>query len=136
MIKNKAIKKDPEKLEAYKLTQGSNRGGAAGALGKLNKIVKSRTVDVWPSMTVTDLSQQLNITVDDVFEQVFKMPMNTDWLQDEHQPIRSMKLVSFLGGQLHFSLNVVHDPDTDKKEKVVIDRCVKVAFGFSAFDKL
>jgi translation initiation factor IF-2 len=117
MIKNKQAKKDPELLKALQAKMMAK----AGTHKKLNALhsVKLKTVTVWNGITVAELAVQADLEADDLFEVIFDLQYNTDWLTDEHQGITDRRLLSMVAKQLHYKLNFLEDP---LKERKVVDR--------------
>ena len=117
-IKNKALKKDPNfdprsiKLDSF--------------LEKYKKKVKTtRTIDVWDSITIRELAEQLSVDIDELFDVVLRLEnVDTDYIESEEQELFDRKLLNSLATKLHYKNNYVENPKK-KHDKLAIDKDVK-----------
>ena len=114
-IKDKSAKKDPEKFielrnkimaKSHSFQKYSKKPG-----------VKKKLVKGWSGMTLTDLASETDMSVDDLFEAILGMEVNTDWLKDENQELGTKFLIE-VATRLHFKLQLVKSPKAEEKEKV------------------
>ena len=115
MIKDKSSKKDPEKFKELR----NKMMAKSHSFQKYSKMpgVKKKLVKGWNGMTLTDLASEANMSVDDLFEAILGLEINTDWLKDENQELNA-KFVAEVATRLHFKLQLVKSPKAEVKEKV------------------
>ena len=115
MIKDKSAKKDPEKfieLRNKLMAKSHSFQKYSKKTGVKKKIVKG-----WNGMTLTDLAFETNMSVDDLFEAILGLGVDTDWIKDENQDLDA-KFLAEVATRLHFKLQMVKSPNTEVKEKV------------------
>jgi len=123
MIKNKAIKKDPEGLQKRKELAGKLR---SHFIKYENQQPKGRSVKVWESMSLKDLSDQTGLDVDDLFDVVLNIKqLDTDYIQSETQALNNVPLLNLIAKQLQYKNSFVSDPSSKKKEKTLVDKDVR-----------
>ena len=118
-IKNKNLKKDPN-FKPWEM-------GRIGSHTKkyVNKhLKKTRDIELWKGITLQQLSEQLELDVDDVLDVILSLKgVNTDYIQSEHSEIRDTKIWSVLANKLQFKFRVTENP-SNKHEKVHVDKDV------------
>ena len=118
-IKNKNLKKDPN-FKPWEM-------GRIGSHTKkyVNKHPKkTRDIELWKGITLQQLSEQLELDVDDVLDVILSLKgVNTDYIQSEHSEIRDTKIWSVLANKLQFKFRVTENP-SNKHEKVHVDKDV------------
>ena len=112
MIKNKALKKDPEAKAELKKLERTQRSHLT--VTKYGKKSSGKKVEVWDNMSLDQLAEQTDIFVDDLFDLVLDLKfIDTDYIQSESQPLRNSKL-----------LNMIRDICTRKiKDRTRTDIC-------------
>ncbi len=70
---------------------------------------KMKRIDVWPSMSVTDLSRVLKAPLNDLFDLILCLPEAAK-LEDERQPIRNRDLFLAIAQKLSLKIHFVADP--------------------------
>jgi len=115
MIKDKAAKKDPDKFIELR----NKMMAKSHSFQKYSKKpgVKKKLVKGWNGMTLTDLASEASMNVDDLFEAILGLEVNTDWLKDEHQELNA-KFVIEVATRLHFKVQMVKSPKAEVKEKI------------------
>ena len=116
-VKNKNLKKDPKFFNYMKIGSYTDK--------YLQKNVKkSRDLDLWIGITLEQLSQQLELDVDDVMEVILSLnQVNTDYIDSEKSEIKNTEIFKELGKRLHFKYRIVKNPDNNQ-EKTVVDKDV------------
>ena len=85
---------------------------------------KTRDIELWKGITLQQLSEQLELDVDDVLDVILSLKgVNTDYIQSEHSEIRDTKIWSVLANKLQFKFRVTENP-SNKHEKVHVDKDV------------
>ena len=75
-------------------------------------------------MTVSELALGTGLQVEELLEAIFDLPLDTDWIRDEHQSLqlnRNPVFVRALAKHLHLRVTMVRDP-AEEAEKVKVDR--------------
>ena len=116
-IKNKNLKKDPN-FKPWEVRIGSH------AKKFLKHHKKTRDIDLWNRITLQELSNQLELDVDDVMDVILSLKdVNTDHIDSEHSEISDTKIWNSLANKLHFKYRVTENPN-NKQEKANVDKDV------------
>jgi len=72
-----------------------------------------RSVEVWETMSVQDLARNLDVPVDDLFDEVLNLdPSLVNHLKHERQPIRDKRTIGAIAKKLEFRTAYVKPPNT------------------------
>ena len=117
-IKNKNLKKDPN-FKPWEVKIGSH---TQKFVNKHHK--KTRDIDLWKKITLLELSNQLELDVDDVMDVILSLKdVDTDHIDSEHSEISDTKIWNSLANKLHFKYRVTENPN-NKQERAHVDKDV------------